>query len=99
MRPQLLNRYLRCVWTRAHIKGAHAHRFHDTFAVKILEEGGTLYDVSHLLGISHRVAEVHYTPYVRELQERGRWWSLCRMNQRQRLRRASVQEVISFRLE
>jgi site-specific recombinase XerD len=64
--------YLGRLWARAGIQGAHAHRFRDTFAVRILENGGTLYDVARLLGISHTVAERHYTPYVQELRDRGR---------------------------
>ena len=67
-----LDAYLGRLFKSAGIEHGHAHRFRDTFAVKVLQQGGTLYDVAKLLGISHAVAERHYTPYVAELQERGR---------------------------
>ncbi|SRR5579884_1888155 len=66
-----LDKHLRRLWKFCGIEGGHAHRFRDTFAVNILHAGGTLYDVAKLLGISHRTAELYYTPYVKELQERG----------------------------
>jgi len=50
---------------------AAAHRFRDTFAVRLLQGGSTLYDVAKLLGTSNSVAEKHYTPWVKELQERA----------------------------
>lgn len=62
---------LRRVWKRCGIVNAHAHRFRDTFSVKLLAQGASLYDVSRLLGNSVRVVERHYAPYVKELQERG----------------------------
>jgi integrase/recombinase XerD len=67
-----LDKHLRRLWKACHIHGAHAHRFRDTFAVRLLESGATLYDVAKLLGISAVVVEAHYAPYVKELQERGR---------------------------
>jgi integrase len=66
-----LDKHLRRLWKACGISGGHAHRFRDTFAVNLLEHGATLYDVAKLLGISHQTAERHYTPYVKELQERG----------------------------
>lgn len=66
-----LPRDLRKFWKRCGISGAHAHRFRDTFAVRLLEQGASLYDVAKLLGISVQTAERHYAPYVKELQERG----------------------------
>lgn len=62
---------LRRVWKRCGIVHGHAHRFRDTFSVKLLAQGASLYDVSRLLGNSVRVVERHYAPYVKELQERG----------------------------
>jgi integrase len=56
---------------RCGIQGGHPHRFRDTFAVRLLDEGGSLYDVANALGITHRVAEQNYTPYVKELQDRA----------------------------
>lgn len=53
------------------IVGGHAHRFRDTFSVRLLEKGASLYDVAKLLGISHQTADLHYSPYCRELQARG----------------------------
>jgi len=67
-----LDAYLRRFWSQAGICEAHAHRFRDTFAVELLEHGASLYDVAKILGITHAVAERHYTPYVKSLQERAR---------------------------
>lgn len=59
------------LFARCGIKGGHPHRFRDTFAVRILEQGASLYDVSKLLGITVATAEAYYAPYCRELQDRG----------------------------
>lgn len=67
-----LDAILRRLWARCGVTGGHAHRFRDTFAVRLLEHGASLYDVAKLLGITVAVAERHYSPYVEELQERGR---------------------------
>jgi integrase len=67
-----LDKNLRRLWKACGIAGGHAHRFRDTFAVRLLEQGASLYDVAKLLGISAVVVEAHYAPYVKELQERGR---------------------------
>jgi integrase len=67
-----LDKCLRRLWKHAGVAGAHAHRFRDTFAVGLLAKGASLYDVGKLLGISTQVADLHYSPYVAELQERGR---------------------------
>ena len=67
-----LDGLLRRIFRRAGIEGGHAHRFRDTFAVRLLEKGASLYDVAKLLGITVPVAEKHYAPYVQELQARGR---------------------------
>lgn len=70
--PISLDAYLRRLWKRCGIENAHAHRFRDTFAVRLLAAGASLYDVAKLLGITVAVAERHYSPYTQELQERGR---------------------------
>jgi site-specific recombinase XerD len=68
----IIDRKIRRICRRAKVKDAHAHRFRDTFAVRALSGGATLYDVSKLLGITMGVAEQHYSPYVNEVQERGK---------------------------
>ena len=67
-----LDKHLRRLWKACGVTGGHAHRFRDTFAVSLLEKGASLYDVAKMLGISVGVVEAHYSPYVKELQERGR---------------------------
>jgi integrase len=64
-------RRLRCVWRRANIPHGYPHRFRDTFAVRLLSKGASLYDVAKLLGISVRTAELHYAPFSTELRERA----------------------------
>jgi integrase len=66
-----LDKHLRRLWKNVGVAGGHAHRFRDTFAVRLLEKGASLYDVSKLLGISAQTVERHYAPYSRELQQRG----------------------------
>lgn len=66
-----LDKHLRRLWKKVEIAGGHAHRFRDTFAVRLLERGASLYDVGKLLGISAQTVERHYAPYSRELQQRG----------------------------
>jgi integrase len=71
-RPMVgLDKTLRRLWTRAGIKGGHAHRFRDTFAVGLLAQGASLFDVAKLLGNTAAVVEKYYAPYVLELRERG----------------------------
>jgi integrase len=54
----------------AAVKGGHAHRFRDTFAVELLLAGVTLDRVSVLLGHnSIRITERHYAPWTRSRQE------------------------------
>lgn len=69
---QNLDGMLRALWRRCGVQGGHAHRFRDTFSVRMLERGATLYDVAQYLGITLRVCERHYAPYVKELRERNR---------------------------
>jgi integrase len=48
----------------------HAHRFRDTFAVRLLEQGKPLEIVQMLLGHSSiKTTEKHYAPWVRSRQE------------------------------
>ena len=65
------------LFSRCAISKAHPHRFRDTFAVRLLAQGASLYDVAKLLGITVGVAERHYAPYVEELRERGRRFVLA----------------------
>jgi integrase len=55
----------------AGIEGGHAHRFRDTFAVAMLEEGKTLQDVADRLGITLAVAQKHYNPWSKRRQEQA----------------------------
>jgi len=51
--------------------GFHAHRFRDTFAVRLLQAGVPLEEVSVLLGHSSiRITEQHYAPWVKARQDR-----------------------------
>ncbi len=59
------------VFERCGIVKGHPHRFRDTFAVRLLQNGASLYDVAKMLGITQQTAETNYAPYVRELQERA----------------------------
>lgn len=64
------SRYLDTVFRLADVKGAHSHRFRDTFAVSLLEKGVSLENVSVLLGHSSvRITERHYKPWVKTLQQ------------------------------
>jgi integrase/recombinase XerD len=54
----------------AGIRGGHAHRFRDTFAVELLLAGVPLDRVSILLGhTSIRITERHYAPWTRSRQD------------------------------
>jgi integrase len=54
----------------AKIDDGHAHRFRDTFAVGLLQQGVSLEDVSVLLGHSSiRITERHYAPWVKSRQD------------------------------
>lgn len=59
------------LFARSGIKGGHPHRFRNTFAVRLQEQGASLYDLAKLLGINVSTAELYYSPYCRELQVRG----------------------------
>lgn len=66
-----LDKHLRRLFSACGVQGGHAHRFRDTFSVRLLEQGASLYDVAKLLGISHQTAESSYSPYCSELRARG----------------------------
>jgi integrase/recombinase XerD len=66
-----LDRDLGRLFKRCGIVNGHPHRFRHTFAVRLLSQGASLYDVAKMLGINARTAERHYTPYVQELQDRA----------------------------
>lgn len=54
----------------AGIIGAHAHRFRDTFAVRLLSRGVSLENVSILLGHADiKITQKHYAPWVQSRQE------------------------------
>ena len=55
----------------AGVKGGHPHRFRDTLAVELLQDGMTMESVSILLGHSSvKVTERHYAPWVKARQAR-----------------------------
>jgi len=51
------------IFKGAGINGGHAHRFRDTFAVAMLENGKSLQDVADALGNSLQVTQRHYNPW------------------------------------
>jgi integrase len=61
-------RTLRQLFKVAGVKGGHAHRFRDCFAVDLLRKGVSLENVATLLGNSVRIAEKHYAPWVQARQ-------------------------------
>ncbi len=64
-------RSLRRLFKIAKIENGHAHRFRDSFSVRLLERGVPIQDVSILLGHrSVRVTEKHYAPWVQSRQTR-----------------------------
>jgi site-specific recombinase XerD len=61
-------RSLRRLFKLAGVESGHAHRFRDTFAVRLLEKGVPLESVAVLLGNSLKIAEKHYAPWVKSRQ-------------------------------
>jgi integrase len=88
-------RTLRELAAEAGVKDAHPHRFRDTFAVRLLQEGVPMERVSKLLGHqSMAITEAHYAPWVKALQDQleadvARVWARRESGklQRTRLRR------------
>jgi site-specific recombinase XerD len=63
-----LRRSIDCVLNLAGVKG-HPHRFRDTFAVRLLEQGTPIRTVQLLLGhTSVQTTEKHYAPFVTSQQ-------------------------------
>jgi len=63
-------RTLRQLCTEAKVPNGHPHRFRDTFAVRLLQQGVPLERVSKLLGHrSIKITEQHYWPWIQALQE------------------------------
>lgn len=63
-------RSLRKLFDLAAVKGGHAHRFRDTFAVELLLAGVAIDQVSVLLGHSSvKITERSYAPWVKARQE------------------------------
>ena len=48
------------VFKRSGVKNAHAHRFRDTLATRLLENGATFEEVADILGNSPAVVRKHY---------------------------------------
>jgi len=64
-------RSLRRLFKIAGIQNGHAHRFRDTFACRLLQNGVPLSEVSKLLGHrSERITERHYAPWIQSRQDR-----------------------------
>jgi len=61
-------RSLRRLFDLAGVEHGHAHRFRDTFAVSLLEKGVALETGAVLLGNTIKIAEKHYSPWVRSRQ-------------------------------
>ncbi len=64
------DRTLRILAKKAGVANAHLHRFRDTAAVTWLLAGMSIEDVAMLLGNTPRIVEKHYSPWVRERQDR-----------------------------
>ncbi len=58
------------IFKAAGIQGGHPHRFRDTFAVGMLENGKTLQEVADALGNTLEVTERHYNPWSKTRQKK-----------------------------
>lgn len=64
-------RTLNLLFKIAGVQDGHAHRFRDTFAVRLLSCGVSLENVSILLGHADiKITQKHYAPWVRSRQDR-----------------------------
>ena len=54
------------------MESIHPHRFRDTLAVNMPEQGTSSYDVAKMLEDTIETIEKHYAPFVPELRERVR---------------------------
>ena len=70
-RPRLYER-MKALGKQAGVDNVHPHRFRDTLAVNMLEQGAGPYDVAKMLGDTIATTEKHYTPFVPVLRERVR---------------------------
>jgi integrase/recombinase XerD len=58
------------VFKLAGVQDGHSHRLRDTFAVRMLDAGLSIENVSALLGhASTKVTEKHYSPWVKTRQD------------------------------
>jgi len=61
---------IKAVAKRAGVAGAHPHRFRDTFAVTLLQNGVGIHVVQDLLGhTSVETTRKHYSPFVKGSQD------------------------------
>lgn len=66
----IAERTLAAVFRKAKVPRAHAHRFRHTLATEILAKGGTITDVTDVLGIGDHVARKHSAKWSQARQER-----------------------------
>lgn len=77
---------IRGLGTPAKVKEVRPHRFRDTMAVRLLEQGVPVEYVSQLLGHSNpRITMEYYSPWVKRLQDRAeeavtRVWDALKQN-------------------
>jgi len=57
---------------KAGVENCHPHRFRHTFAINILERGGSIYDVAKILGNQTSTVEKYYGKFTDQAQERVR---------------------------
>ncbi len=63
-------KYRHSLFELAAVKGGHAHRFRDTFAVELPLKSVPIEQVSVVLGHSSvKITDHHYSPWVRARQE------------------------------
>lgn len=62
-------RQLRPLFAAANVPEGHAHRFRDTRAVELLNDGVPMDRVAAILGNTEEVCRKHYAPWVKERQD------------------------------